>query len=690
MQEFPFYSYLIGGLVFLLILPAAFLLIKKNSFVPPFIVAIIASVTWMAYIVYVLTNPVLYIADTFALETIRNGTWFFFISVLISWQIFPGKYAFFRESKLAVLLCIWVVLVFAIDLSPELLDLSKKYLGRDIRLFAHLSFAIIGLMLLEQLYRSAHRDHRWAIKYLCLGLAAMFAFDFIIYSKSLLFGQLDFVLWNSRGLINALCAPLLAISFGRIQDDTQQVTISRTVVVHTTVLFGTGLYMILMSIAGFYIKSFGGTWGGVIQTFFIFLAIIILLIIFTTGTIRAYIKVYFNTHFFQHNYDYREEWIKLSREIASLQSLDHLTQFVIKTLADLAGSTGGGLWLSNEKGAFYLADERSLGFTFETILQSDHEFISFLNDKQWVIDFCEYKNDPEIYDDVDLSFWLVHNNTWIIIPLLQQNKVTAFVVLTQPFVMRQLSHEDHDLLKTVGLQLANALALSKVTDDLSRSRQFEAYSRFSAFLVHDLKNLVAQVSMIVRNAEKHKRNPEFIDDAIETLENVVNKMEYLLTQLKKGEIKAEKQSMINIPDILSDIVLQQAGNLPKISIACVVEECYILANKQRLIAILGHLVQNAQDATPDHGKVEIAVNSDQTYALIDIIDTGCGMNQKFIIERLFKPFDTTKGNAGMGIGVYETREYILSQRGDISVKSEVGKGTIFSIKYPLVKDGIQL
>ena len=169
------------------------------------------------------------------------------------------------------------------------------------------------------------------------------------------------------------------------------------------------------------------------------------------------------------------------------------------------------------------------------------------------------------------------------------------------------------------------------------------------------------------------------------MENVVNKIEHLLTQLQKGQVKTEKRSTINVPDILSDIVLQQAGNLPKLSIDCSLKECFVLADKQRLIAILGHLVQNAQDATPDSGTVRINVNSDQNYALIDITDTGCGMDQKFIIERLFKPFDTTKGNAGMGIGVYEAREYILSQNGDISVASELGAGTVFSIKYPLVK-----
>ncbi len=684
MENFAFYSYLIGLVVFLLILPLAFLRIKKNPFVPQFSIAVVASVVWMAFVVYSLTNPSLYTADTFVFETVRNGAWFFFLSILISRQLYTGKYTFLRESKIAVLLCVWVIFVFAVELSPQLLDLTKYYIGRDIRLFAHLSFAIIGLVLLEQLYRSVDKDQRWAIKYLCLGLVAMFAYDFLIYSKSLLFGQLDFILWDSRGLINALCAPLLAISFSRLQDGKKQVTISRTIVVHTSVLFGTGIYMVLMSLAGFYIKNFGGSWGGIIQTFFIFLATILLMIAFLSGTIRAYIKVFFNKHFFQHRYDYREEWIKLSREIACLQSLGDLTQFVIKTLANLVGSAGGGLWVRNEKGEFYLADERSMGFISDTIFQQDHALITFLNDKQWVIDFYEFNNNPEMYDDVDLSEWLVHKNIWIIVPLLQHSKVVAFVVLSQPLVKRQLNYEDHDLLKTVGMQLANALVLSKVSDDLSRSRQFEAYSRFSAFLVHDLKNLVAQVSMIVRNAEQHKRNPEFIDDAIDTLENVVNKIEHLLAQLQKGQVKTKQKSAINIPDILADIVLQQAGNLPKLSIECALKECLVLADKLQFIAILGHLVQNAQDATPDQGVVKIIVNSDQSNALIDIIDTGCGMDQKFIIERLFKPFDTTKGNAGMGIGVYEAREYILSQGGDISVKSELGVGTVFNIKYPLV------
>ena len=158
-----------------------------------------------------------------------------------------------------------------------------------------------------------------------------------------------------------------------------------------------------------------------------------------------------------------------------------------------------------------------------------------------MIDFCEFESNPDIYDGVDLSAWLEHKHIWLIIPLLQQNKMIAFVVLTQPLMRRSLNYEEHDLLKTVGMQLSNALTLSKVTEDLSRARQFEAYNRFSAFLVHDLKNLVAQVSMIVRNAEKHKRNPEFIDDSIDTLENVVKKIERLLTVILMMRLSQQKR-----------------------------------------------------------------------------------------------------------------------------------------------------
>ncbi len=580
-----------------------------------------------------------------------------------------------------------MMFIFILEVFSDFRYLVQQSLGQDLRLFAHVVFAIIGLMLVEQLYRNANLDLHWTVKFLCLGLGALFTIDFIVYSKSLLFVKLDYLLWNSRGFINALIVPLLAISILRLQiNNALRITASRKVVFHTTVLLGSGLYLILMSLAGFYIRDYGGNWGEIAQIIFIFLAVLLLLILFVSGKARAIAKVYFNKHFFHYRYDYRDEWIKLSKTIAQLDSINELSGFIIKTLSDLADSSGGGLWLKNEQGDFYLAEESNLGFYPPQLVKADESLIQFMLKKQWIIDFVEFSNYPKAYNEVDLSQWQAQqNNISLIIPLFRQNDLVAFVALTKAKVPRQLNWEDHDLLKTVGMQLTNALALSHASDALSRSRQFEAYNRLSAYLVHDLKNLVAQISLILKNAEKHKYNPEFIDDSIETLENVVYKIEHLLNQLKKGQVKTDNKIIVNLAEVIKDVAIQQAGNKPALQVTTNQDKIEVLGEKEKISAILGHLVQNAQEATAENGLVSLELSKDENQAIIKVIDNGSGMDNKFIAERLFKPFDTTKGNAGMGIGVYEARDYIVKQSGSCDVESKLGVGTTFTIKLPLAK-----
>ena len=479
---------------------------------------------------------------------------------------------------------------------------------------------------------------------------------------------------------------MLAISVVRLQGETRNYTISRKVIFHTSALVGTGMYLIVMSLAGFYIKKYGGSWGDIAQILFIFLAILVLLILMFSGALRARLKVYFNKHFVNYRYDYREEWIKLSKTLAELKSFNELSHFMIKTLADLVDSSCGGLWVKNDNGEYYLAENYNLNLDADwDLIPADNPAVRFLQDKQWVIDFYEYQDNPEIYQQADFSDWLEKaKNTWLMIPILQQNQLKAFVVLTKPRAPRQLNWEDHDLLRTVGLQLANAFVLNQASEELSTARQFEAYSRLSAFVIHDLKNLVAQVSLIVKNAEKHKHNPEFIEDAIDTLENVVNKMQNLVNQLRQRNVQ-DSRSTFDMVKVIQDIVKQQSAHKPTPQFKTELTECCINGEQEKISAILGHLIQNAQDATDDDGLITISLEETGNSAIIKITDTGIGMDEKFIAERLFKPFDTTKGNAGMGIGVYEARSYILKHSGYIHVDSKPGKGTTFTITLPLSK-----
>ena len=613
MDNYSYYSYLAAAAAYFLLLPLALIGIKKNPVAISLIVAVVMSLTWAGYTAFLIYNDELVTSEILPLETLRNTAWFFLLSTLISRQQFNNNYSLLFKSRLANGMALLMVFILALEVFSDLRYQIQQFLGQDLRLFAHVVFAIIGLMLVEQLYRNATLDLHWTVKFLCLGLGALFTIDFIVYSKSLLFVKLDYLLWNSRGFINALIVPLLAISILRLQiNNAIRITASRKVVFHTTVLLGSGLYLILMSLAGFYIRDYGGNWGGIAQIIFIFLAVLLLLILFVSGKARAIAKVYFNKHFFHYRYDYRDEWIKLSKTIAQLDSINELSGFIIKTLSDLADSSGGGLWLKNEQGDFYLAEESNLGFYPPQLVKADQSLIQFMLKKQWIIDFVEFSNYPKAYNEVDLSQWQAEqNNISLIIPLFRQNDLVAFVALTKAKVPRQLIWEDHDLLKTVGMQLTNALALSHASDALSRSRQFEAYNRLSAYLVHDLKNLVAQISLIVKNAEKHKYNPEFIDDSIETLKNVVYKIEHLLNQLKKGQVKTDNKIIVNLAEVIKDVAIQQAGNKPALQLTSNQDKIEVLGEKEKITAILGHLVQNAQEATAENGIVSLELSKNE-------------------------------------------------------------------------------
>jgi hypothetical protein len=91
-----------------------------------------------------------------------------------------------------------------------------------------------------------------------------------------------------------------------------------------------------------------------------------------------------------------------------------------------------------------------------------------------------------------------------------------------------------DLLKTAGRQAAGFLAQMQATEALLEARKFDAFNRMSAFVVHDLKNIVTQLSLMMKNAERLHDNPEFQQDMLMTVESSLEKMRQLMLQLREG------------------------------------------------------------------------------------------------------------------------------------------------------------
>ena len=133
------------------------------------------------------------------------------------------------------------------------------------------------------------------------------------------------------------------------------------------------------------------------------------------------------------------------------------------------------------------------------------------------------------------------------------------------------------------------------------------------------------------------------------------------------------------------MVSQCADRQPVPCLVITQDEFWVRAERERLQLAIYHAVRNAQDATPAEGSVTVTVRADATHCLIDISDTGTGMDEEFVRQRLFRPFDSTKGTQGMGIGAYQIRETVLALGGELSVESTVGKGTTVLVKLNLLR-----
>jgi signal transduction histidine kinase len=161
-------------------------------------------------------------------------------------------------------------------------------------------------------------------------------------------------------------------------------------------------------------------------------------------------------------------------------------------------------------------------------------------------------------------------------------------------------------------------------------------------------------------------------------------MNHLMLELRTGTTPLQSPR----PLALEPIVRRACGTRrhgPSIQLK-IAPGVIAMGHEDRLESVIGHLVQNALDATAQGGQVHVQLDSDQEHARIVIADTGIGMSPEFIRKRLFKPFETTK-TAGMGIGVYESSQYVAGLGGRMAIDSRLHVGTRVSVLLPLRERG---
>jgi putative PEP-CTERM system histidine kinase len=543
-----------------------------------------------------------------------------------------------------------------------------------------LALAIVGLAATEQLFRRTPDALRWNVWPLCVGLGGLFAFDLVLFTDALLFRVLDRELWVARGLVQALVVPFLGLAVARNRDWTFDVSFSRGVVLGSTALIAASAYLLAIAVLGYHVRFFGGQWGETVATVLVFLALLFFGFVAASRTMRSKLRVLVAKNFLAYRYDYREEWLKFTALIAQPGGGRPLHDRSILALGDLVETASGALWLRRDGGYRQVA---RLAQPEDLQVEGDAaDLPSFLRATGWVIDVGEARRDPEKYRGLQLPHWLRANpNAWLVVPLLVPDGLLGFVVLGRPRVELRLDWEVLDLLKTAARQTAGYLAQEQATEALLEARKFDSFNRMSAFVVHDLKNLVAQLQLMLRNAERHHANPEFQRDMLTTVGHVVARMNNLMLQLRSGERPVDRPHAVDLCSVLSRVQGIRAAGHGNLRVD-LIDDVYVLGHADRLERVIGHLVQNALEAG-DPGdarplEVRVRVYRQDDSAVIEVADNGVGMSADFIRDRLFKPFTSTK-QSGMGIGTYESQQYVQSVGGQIDVESHPGRGTTFRV-----------
>ncbi len=635
-----------------------------------FVVALITTAFWALAVAGIGADDVMArIAESF-----RNLAWLGFMLALVRRD---------RSAPTSVAVAMVYGVVVLVVLAGMGLALLQAAVGEgapaatvnSARLLLRMMVAVSALVLVHHLYTAVAPRARGGIRLVVIALAAMWGVDLALFTTGYVTGHSTSNLIAARGMAMVALAPLFALAVHRNGDWTLK--LSRTVAWRSLSAMAAALYVLLVVVATGAIAAMGGDNARLLQTAFVLGSTTAMLTLVSSPWLKAWAKVKLAKHLFHHRYDYRAEWVRFTDTLGKPgEGAAPLDARIVKAVADLTDSPAGLLLVPDGTALGIGA-----GWNWDTLPTTggDEGLAGYLAASGRIVELDSLRTDAtDPAESAHIPQWMVDApSAWALVPLVHLDRLQGAILLARPPVDRALDWEDFDLLRIAGRQVASYLAEARAQEALHDAQRFDEFNRRFAFILHDIKNLVSQLALVARNAERHADNPDFRADMITTLKESAGRMNDLLARLSQHHrAPAEEIRATALLPLAERVAARQRGQHPVIVVGAA--DAVALADPARLEQLLGHLVQNAIEASPPSEPVTIAVNATAGGVMIDVIDRGCGMSQAFVRDQLFKPFVSSK-SGGFGIGAFEARQLALVMGGSVEVASREGEGTRFRV-----------
>lgn len=615
--------------------------------------------------------------ETGVIESLRNCGW------LVCMIAFPVQFGQSFSRRLRGIFPLYVVLVLllvaqsgldiAASLAPSAGD-SVAAVGEG-AIVLRMLWAIGALILTQRIYAASSARAKAMVAPVAAALAAMWSYDLILYGAAFFDAAgMTALLYALRGGVMAALALMIAL-VGRTGRRAVMMP-SRTLALRGIGLGAAFFGALLLVAAILFIHTLTDPVLRAALSGLLFLTVAGALLAAPARRFRRVVRVLIAKHLFRHRYDYREQWMAFADAIGRApRSGDGPDLRLVRAMADITESEFGALWLANEgEGGFRWIGAWNWKGDAPGDLVLPDDLQARMRARNWIVDVPLARAAAS----EDLPEWLWNDvGAWAMVPLVRFGELLGVVLLGHPPVMRSIDWEDFDMLRAAGRQVASTIAEQRGQRALEEARRFDEFNRRFAFVMHDIKNLVSQIALVARNAERHADNPEFRADMILTLKESTDKMNRLLARLAQRD---EVASGAPAPFAIGDAIAAATKGTPRVltegDLAAIV-----VADRAKVEQIVGHLAQNAVEASDDETPVAIRVVRENGVVAISVIDRGCGMTPDFVRDELFRPFASTKAG-GFGIGAYEARELARAMGGSLRVESTPGKGTRFTLRLP--------
>lgn len=543
--------------------------------------------------------------------------------------------------------------------------------------------AVIILMNLEKTFRAAVGTMQWRIKFIVIGLGIVFGASIYTMSQALLFSKDVLVLSDVDSVALLIGCVLIVTGFFRSGFGEIDVYPSHAALRTSLTFVFAGAYLFVVGVLAQLVARTGQAGAFQLQALVVLLAFALLAMLLLSNRIRQRIRCVVSRHFKRPEYDFRQIWTRVTKSMSDVFDQSGLCAAAAKLISETFNVLSVSIWLLDEQDrlAFAASTSKSEREAADVLPNPEQIFASIRSHTK-PFDLEKAKGHyAEALRQISLSQFRTGGNR-VSVPLWAGNDCVGVAILADRVGGAPYTVEELDLLKCMSDQVAVGLLNLRLTDEITRGKELEAFQAMSAFFVHDLKNAASTLSLTLQNLPVHFDDPLFRQDVLRGIGETADRINAIISRLTALRHLELNLAEVDV-DLLVDDTLKRLNGAANIKLTKRLGlQPKLRLDRDQFGSVITNLLLNARDALGPAGEITIETTQNDDWAVVSIIDNGCGMSPSFVKSSLFRPFQSTK-KKGLGIGMFQSKMIVEAHRGRIVVESEPAVGTTFRVMLPL-------